>query len=407
VTDLGNYTLHEEIGRGGFATVYQATQINLKRKVALKVLSPAFAGEKTARQRFIQEAQTASALDHPNIVKILDLDDEQEQVYIAMEYFPAGDLAQYMRHNKLTSKEILTLLEQVAAALDYAHDNGVLHRDIKPANILLGEDHSAHLCDFGLVRVAEAPRMTTLGSVVGSASYISPEQAEGKPIDRRADQYSLAVMSYEMFTGQVPFHGETSTAIALMHITKAPPNPRSINPDLAEEIEEALLKGLSKDPARRYATCREFVQALEGAHEASQRRRLKELISEAQALLSEAKLEEAHSLIDGARRLLLENPEMQESLAGLENTYKAAQGYQQLRQGWAAALQKAQGVLETYPDYPDQHEIFPVLGLRKKRLTTAAQLDLARQVALGLVFGLPALWLMLRLAIMWITKEGG
>lgn len=402
---LGTYTLHEELGHGGFATVYRATHNTLKSVVALKVLSPALSGDKTARQRFIQEAQTASALEHPNIVRTLDLDEDQEQVFLAMEYFPGGDLSQRLRQGgTLPFKETLSLLGQVGAALDYAHSQNVLHRDVKPANILLGADGSAHLGDFGLVRVAEAPRMTHLGSVVGTATYTSPEQAESRSLDGRSDQYALAVVAYELLAGKAPFLGENSTAIALMHVTKMPPDPASLNPELPSEAGEALLKGLSKDPARRYASCREFVQALEAALETSQRRRYRELLAEARAQLAQGRFNEARASMDSARQLLLDRPDMQESLAELETARKAAEGYEQVRREWENALQKARDVLEVYPDYPDQEGTFVTLGLRKAIWKLPARDELLRQAALGLGIGMPALALMLRLSFLWITR---
>ena len=405
MTKLGHYTLHEELGHGGFATVYRATHGTLGSVVALKVLSPALAGDKNARQRFFQEAQTASALEHPNIVGILDLDEEQEQVFIAMEYFPGGDLGQRIRKGgSLNIKETLRLLGQVAAALDFAHGKGVLHRDVKPANILLGADGSAHLCDFGLVRVAEAPRMTQLGSVVGTATYISPEQAEGRALDGRADQYSLAVIAYELLTGRVPFQGETSTAIALMHATKTPPDPSSLNPDLPLEVGEVLLRGLAKEAAKRYPSCREFAQALEAALETSQRRRYRDLLAEARARLTEGKFEEVREKMDAARRLLLDRPDMQDALAELDAARKTAEAYEQMSRDWEAAGQKARDVLDQVPDYPDPEGTFVTLGLRKARHKLPAPQELLRQVALGLLIGIPAAALMLRLAFLWITR---
>lgn len=400
MTTLGQYTLHEELGRGGFATVYRATHGPLAISVALKVLSAALSGDENACKRFTQEAQTASALDHPNIVRILDLDDDQSQVFIAMEYIPGGDLKKRAAlPGGLPHKELLRILAQVADALDYAHSRGVLHRDIKPGNILLDLDGSAHLCDFGLVRVAETPHLTQLGSVVGTAAYISPEQAEGKALDGRADQYSLAVVAYELLVGELPFKGETSTAIALLHLTHQPPDPCSLNPQLPAEIGVALLKGLSKEPAQRCATCRDFVRGLETALEDSQRRRYRELLAESRSLLESGRTPEARTALDAARRLLLERPELQDALAELEAASRAAENYEQVLTSWQTAQRKAEDVLELFPDYPDHQDVFGPLGLRK-----LAPREVVLQVGLGLVLGLPLLGLMLNLAFRWITR---
>jgi serine/threonine protein kinase len=403
MTQLGKYTLHEELGHGGFASVFRATHDTLGNPVALKLLSPALAGDKNARLRFIQEAQTASALEHPNIVRILDLDDDNEQVFIAMEYYPGGDLHQRILKNGMPgTKDSLRMLKQLAAALDYAHSQGVLHRDVKPGNILLGEDGSAHLCDFGLVRVTEAPHLTQLGSVVGTAAYTSPEQAESKTLDGRSDQYSLAVVAYELLVGRLPFQGDTNTATALMHVTRTPPDPLSLNPELSAELSAALLKGLAKEPEKRYPTCKEFVQALENALESSQRRRYRELLAEARAHLAEGKFEETRQSMDAARRLLLDRPDMQDALAELESARKAAENYEKVQRDWETARQKAQDVLEAFPDYPDPHGTFTGLELRKAPFKLPPIPELTRQLGLGLVLGLPALALMLFLAYRWI-----
>jgi serine/threonine protein kinase len=401
-TTLGNYTLHEELGRGGFATVYRATHNTLHNEVALKVLAPALAGDEKARARFLQEAQTASSLEHPHIVRILDLDEENDQTFIAMEYLPGGDLKHHLQaHGVLSQKEALRLLGQVAEALDYAHAKGVLHRDVKPGNILIAEDGSASLSDFGLVRVAETPHLTQLGSVVGTATYTSPEQAEGKSLDGRSDQYSLAVVAYELMVGQVPFKGENSTATALLHVTKSPPDPASLQPGFPAEAAEVLLKGLAKDPAGRYPTCHEFVQALDSALEASQRRRYRELLAEARQLLADGKFNDARTSMDAARKILLERPDMPDALAELEAARQAAEGYEQLQRDWDLAHQKAQDVLELFPDYPDPQGAFVSLGLRKAPRDLR---ELARQVGFGLLLGLPLVALVFYLAFRWITR---
>lgn len=403
---LGTYTLQEEIGHGGFASVYRATHNTLKNEVALKVLSPALSGDASARQRFIQEAQTSSALEHPNIVRTLDLDEDQNQVFLAMEYIPGEDLHQHLQKKRLlTPRESVRMLGQVASALDYAHSKNILHRDVKPANILIGMDGMTHLSDFGLVRVMEAPHMTQLGHVVGTAAYLSPEQAESRSLDGRADQYSLAVVAYEMLAGQVPFKGENSTAIALMQVTKAPPDPVSLNPDLPVEAGEVLLKAMSKDPAKRFSNCLEFVQALEAALETSQRRRYRELLAEARAHLSEGHFNEVRASMDAARLLLLERPDMIDALAELEAERKSVEGYEHIRREWESAMQKAQDVLELYPDYPDPAGAFAELGLRKAVWKFPGGNELLKQFTLGVGIGIPMILLILKLAFMWITRK--
>ena len=405
MTQLGKYQLHEELGRGGFATVYRATHETLGTEVAVKVLNPALAGDEAARGRFIQEAQTASDLEHPHIVRIDDLDQDGEQVFLAMEYLPGGDLKSWLDQRGETQRgEILALLAQVAGALDYAHQQGVMHRDVKPTNILLDADGNAHLCDFGLVRVADAPRLTRVGSVVGTASYVSPEQAESKTIDGRADQYSLAVVAFELFAGELPFTGEASTAISLMHVTKLPPVPSSLNPDVPNDVDEVLLKALAKEPDNRYATCAAFIEALDGAWEASEREYIRKLMAESRELLAQGDYTAMRACLDEARKMLANRPEMSETLAELESARQAAQTYEKISKGWDTAERKARDVLDIFPSFPDPDGIFVTLGLRKAPRKLPPPSELVRQVALGLGIGLPAAAFILYLAFLYITR---
>jgi len=405
-TTLGKYTLHEEIGRGGFAIVYRATHNTLGTEAAVKVLSPGLAADEQARQRFIQEAQTASALEHPHIVRILDLDEQAGQVFIAMEYLPGGDLkARLAKGGPLAQGEALEILRQVAEALDYAHARGVLHRDVKPGNILFDQKGSIRLCDFGLVRVAEAPRLTQLGSVVGTAAYISPEQAEARPLTGRADQYSLAVLAYELLTGKTPFSGEGSTAVALMHVTKVPPPPSSLNPRVTPEMDSALLKALAKDPAGRYTSCLEFVQALEGAVGTSQRRRFRELLAEARALLEKGDFAALHTHLETLKGFeTFKTSEMMDLLAELADFRNAAGHYEAMVKGWETARQNAADVLGQFPRYPDAGGVFASLGLRKPPRVRLSPRQWALQLGAGALLGLPAAFLVLYLAFRFITR---
>ncbi|MBL7164682.1 MAG: serine/threonine protein kinase [Anaerolineales bacterium] len=402
---LGKYQLHEELGRGGFATVYLATHETLGTEVAVKVLNPALAGDEAARGRFVQEAQTASDLEHPHIVRIDDLDQDGEQVFLAMEYLPGGDLTSWLSQRGETRRgEILRMLGQVAQALDYAHAQGALHRDVKPTNILMDAEGNAHLCDFGLVRVADAPRLTRVGSVVGTASYVSPEQAESKPLDGRADQYSLAVVAYELFVGELPFTGEASTAISLMHVTKLPPVPSSLNPDVPPDVDEVLLKALAKEPDNRYATCAACIEALDGAWEASERENIRRLMVESRELLAQGDYTAMRLRLEEARKMLANRPEMSETLAELESARQSAQTYEQISKNWDTAERKARDVLELYPDFPDPQGIFVTLGLRKAPRELPPISEIVRQAALGLGIGLPAGAIILYLAFLYITR---
>jgi serine/threonine protein kinase len=347
-------------------------------------------GDEKTRLRFLREEQTASMLEHPNIVRIYKLIDEADHIAIAMEYFPDGDLRRWAKeHAPLGAADILRVLRQVASALDFAHSRGVLHRDVKPGNILIDPAGNAHLGDFGLVRLPDAPHLTQVGSMVGTATYTSPEQAQGKPdIDGRADQYSLAVVAFELLAGKPPFEGENSTAISLLTITQPPPVPSSLNPAVPAELDEVLLRALAKAPAERYPSCSEFVHALETAQDASLVRRFRGLLAEARTRLGESKYTEAHQCLMAARTLLPDRPEMQTLLAELEQERKTAEGYEACAKAWQSARQKAQSVLDLYPSYPDPQGIFIEMGLRHlpRRMPTLA--ELLRQTWPGLVVGL-------------------
>ena len=403
---LSKYTLHEELGRGGFATVYRAVHTNLGTQVALKVLNPALNEDETARQRFMREAQAASALDHPHIVRILDMDEDRGQVFIAMEYLEGGDLKHWIEaHGPLARPDLLRILEQVASALDYAHALGMLHRDVKPGNILMDAAGVARLSDFGLVRPPDAPHLTQIGSVVGTAAYVSPEQAEARPeIDGRADQYSLAVVAYELLAGQLPFQGESATAVSLMHLTKAPPTPSSLNAEIPAEVDEALLKALAKQPAERYASCSEFVRTLGAAFQSSDLRRFRELLADGRALLAEGQYDQVRQRLEAARSLLGERAELRDALAELETARRQAEAYEQGVKDWQTARQKAQSVLDLFPDYPDTQGVFDTLGLRKAPRRMPPAKEIARQVVVGLLLGIPAAMAVLYLGLRIIEK---
>ena len=402
---LGKYQLHEELGRGGFATVYRASHETLGTEVAVKVLNPALSGDEDARKRFIQEAQTASQLEHPHIVRVEDLFDNGECVFLAMEYLPGGDLTAWLETRAPVERaERLRILGEVAEALDYAHQQGVMHRDVKPTNVLMDSAGRAYLCDFGLVRVNHTPRMTKLGHIVGTANYVSPEQAEGKNLDGRADQYSLAVMAYELLVGEVPFQGESATSISLMHVTKPPPTPSERNSEVPREADEVLLKALSKPPQERYQTCAAFVDALSLSLEASRRRRYRELMEEARSLLDAGDYQAVGACLEQARRVLPDRPESRDALAELETARQGAAKYGQMVEDWQSAHQKAEDALSLSPEHPDPKGTLVTLGLRKPARKIPPPAEILRQSALGLGLGLPVAALMLYFAFLYLTR---
>jgi len=259
-TTVGHYHLVEELGRGGFATVYKAYQPALKRYVAIKLMDMALGVDEQAVRRFQREARAIAALRHPNIIAVYDFGDENGQAYLVMELVDGPTLKSKLGR-PLPAREVVTIVRAVAAALDYAHQNGVIHRDVKPGNVLLDRSGRILLSDFGIAQVAESSITLTRG-IVGTPQYMSPEQALGKRVDARSDTYSLAAMVYEMLVGQVPYRGDTPVATLSMHVNAPVPSPRAVNPALSEALEQVLVKGLSKDPAARYASAGELAEAL-------------------------------------------------------------------------------------------------------------------------------------------------
>lgn len=405
---LGRYELLAEIGQGGYATVYRARHTTLQHEVALKLLSAFWSGADEARARFIREAQTAAALSHPGIVRIDDLIIQDDgQLYIVMEYMPGGDLRAWMAARpKASWRERLELIRPIAEALDYAHARQIWHRDVKPSNILLDERGKARLGDFGLVHIQDsrAPHLTTLGSIVGTAAYMAPEQAEGKPVDGRADQYALAVVIYELLTGDVPFKGETSTSILLGHVTKPPPAPSAVNPALPTAVDDVLLQGLAKNPAERFASCSALWQALQGAFLAGERSVFRALLAQAEAALQAGDLDGVRARLEEARRLLPNVPELRDELGQLDEARRNAEAYDACAAEWQNARRHAQTVHDLDPAYPDPDGVLAALGLQAARRDPAVLRRAAQQVGVGLLIGLPVIALLYWLAFLWIVR---
>ena len=262
---LGQYRIVEPIGRGGMASVYKAYQPSLDRYVAVKVLPPYYAHEPGFAMRFTREAKAVAKLDHPHILPIYDFGQEGDVSYIVMKYVAAGTLKE-MLDRPIPLAQAVEIVRQIAAALDHAHEQGVIHRDVKPSNVLMDRGQWALLMDFGLAKmVAGSVQLTASGVGVGTPAYMAPEQGQGVAVDRRSDVYSLGIVLYEMLTGRVPFDAETPLAVVLKHITDPLPLPRTVNPAIPESVERVILKALSKAPDGRYATTREMADALQRA----------------------------------------------------------------------------------------------------------------------------------------------
>ena len=259
---LGKYEIVQLLGQGGMATVYKGRQPDIDRFVAIKVLPPHPGQNAQFIERFRLEARTIARLQHPHILPVFDYGDEDGILYLVMPYLDGGALSDRIRRGPLASEEIDRLLEQIAGALDYAHRQGIIHRDIKPDNVLLDREGHALLADFGIVKLIEsAPLGSTLtatGGLVGTPAYMSPEQAQGSPLDHRSDIYSLGVVVYEMLTGRQPFTADTPMQVVFKHITEPIPKLRETMPELQPELDDVMRRVLAKDPTNRYMTAQAF-----------------------------------------------------------------------------------------------------------------------------------------------------
>lgn len=263
---VGPYKITEYIAQGGMATIFKAYQATLDRYVALKVIHPALKEDQSFVARLKREAAIIAKLSHPNIVSVYDFGGADGMPYLVLQFVEGKTLKDVLREGNLSPQQILNIVRPVAAALAYAHEHGVLHRDVKPSNILINGEGRVFLTDFGLARIVQSSESTlSQDLMVGSPQYISPEQARGENVGVGTDIYSLGVVMYEMFTGRVPFQGDTPYATILAHIGNPPPPPRSINPQIRPVIEQVLLKALAKEPKDRYRSMREMSKAFENA----------------------------------------------------------------------------------------------------------------------------------------------
>lgn len=268
------YELHRQIARGGMADVYLARDLLLDRPVAVKVLFDQFSKDQQFVERFRREAQRAANLNHPNIVSVFDWGEERGTYFIVMEYVEGRSLAEMIRtEGSIHPDKVAEISSEVAAALSFAHRNGIVHRDVKPGNVLVSPNGHVKVADFGIARALAnvQSELTQAGTVMGTATYISPEQAQGMEIDPRSDLYSLGVMIYEMLSGRPPFTGETPVAVAYQHVQDSPVSPRAMGVSVAESLEAVTMKLLAKNPVNRYPTAEDLRNDLrryqQGAHD--------------------------------------------------------------------------------------------------------------------------------------------
>jgi eukaryotic-like serine/threonine-protein kinase len=264
----GRYKVLTRLGSGGMADVYCAEDQQLGRKVALKLLHRRFAEDAEFVERFRREASAAAGLQHPNVVGVYDRGEWDGTYYIAMEYLPGRSLKDVIRQEApLDPIRAIDIAIPILKAARFAHRRGIVHRDLKPHNVMVDDEDRVKVTDFGIAR-AGASDMTETGSIMGTAQYLSPEQAQGHVVSQSSDLYSVGVILFELLTGHVPFDAESAVTIALKHVSEAPPAPSVFDPSVPPALEAVTLWALEKDPAQRPADADAFILALEDAREA-------------------------------------------------------------------------------------------------------------------------------------------
>jgi serine/threonine protein kinase len=269
---IAGYRIEARVGRGGMGEVYRAVQLDLGRRVALKILAPQLAADDRFRRRFLRESRIAASIDHPSIIPIYQTGEQGDLLYIAMRYVDGPDLATLLRREgRLEPARVLAIMAQVASALDAAHERGLVHRDVKPANILLttgraGSDGHCYLCDFGLIKQVDseqvASALTATDQFVGTIPYVAPEQIEGTAVDGRTDVYSLGCVLFHCLTGSVPFEGTNDVEVVFAHLGKPPPPLSARAPDLPPAMDAVVARAMAKSKDDRWPTCSSLVAAL-------------------------------------------------------------------------------------------------------------------------------------------------
>ncbi len=258
------YQVLQELGRGGMGIVYQAYDKQLKEQVALKIISPLFGNDPDAVERLKREVSSARRIAHPNVIRIFDIGESSGLHFVSMEYFAGTSLRDYIKRNGAVSLiQAKNIVLQICDGLQAAHGQGVIHRDLKSHNIIINPANHIKIIDFGLARSTYAEGMTATGLILGTPEYMAPEQISGKKVDERADIYSLGIILYEIFTGRVPFTGDSPIAVGFQQLKDPPQDPRQINPQLTDDVTAIILKALEKDPFRRFRSVQEMREAIE------------------------------------------------------------------------------------------------------------------------------------------------
>ena len=262
---IGRYKIKSELGRGGMATVYRALDPSSNREVAIKVLPPEMLHNLITRARFKRELKLVASLEHPAIVPVYDVGEDNDQPFFVMRYMSGGSLAAMIKRERFSLSDAAIIMERLASALDHAHSKGIIHRDIKPDNVLFDAGNNPYLSDFGVAKFTEAAVSATGHDVMGTPAYISPEQARGENVDHRADIYGLGAILYEMLTGERPYPGDTVIGVAVQHVNDPIPDILKARPDLPVEVDAIIKTAMAKDRQKRYNTALDLALALNKA----------------------------------------------------------------------------------------------------------------------------------------------
>ena len=259
---IGRYEIKAELGRGGMATVYRAYDPSFDREVAIKVLPREMLHDPQFRGRFDRELKIVAGLEHPSIVPVYDVGEEDGQPYFVMRYMTGGSLSNLIEKGKISVQDTAHIIEKIAQGLNYAHKKGIIHRDLKPDNILFDTNGEPFISDFGIAKLSESSGSLTGSGVIGTPAYMSPEQAQGNPIDGRSDIYGLGVIVYQMLSGQQPYNADTPMGVVVKHITEPVPEILSMIPSLPIEVDGIIKMSMAKDKTKRYSTALELARAL-------------------------------------------------------------------------------------------------------------------------------------------------
>jgi len=259
---IGRYIVQSELGRGGMATVYRAVDPSVGREVAIKVLPREMMHDPQFRSRFEREIKMVAALEHPSIVPIYDVGDEDGQPYFVMRYMTGGSLSDGIEKGKFSVQDTARIVEKIAKGLAYSHRKGIIHRDLKPDNILFDDNGDPFISDFGVAKLTESSGGLTGSGVIGTPAYMSPEQAQGNEIDGRSDVYGLGVIVYQMLSGQQPYSADTPMGVVVKHITEPVPEILNLIPSLPHEVDQIIKISMAKNKENRYATTIDLAKAL-------------------------------------------------------------------------------------------------------------------------------------------------